>query len=103
MIPGQSKQNKYTVYPKDSLIVNQGLDGTGTHSGNTTKFDTILTNQLPKLKENLNIDKAITKHFYNIFDLGIKQKIIGFIYFCNMEKLLEVRKKYKREKGKKIK
>ena len=39
----QSKSDMLTVYPIVSRIKNIGLDGTGTHSGITTKYDAILS------------------------------------------------------------
>ena len=71
----QSKQNKYTIYPVKSLIQNQGLDGSGTHSGTTNKFQVDLTNEFPKLEKNLKLDQEICKNFYNKFNYGLKQKI----------------------------
>lgn len=38
----QFKQGKMSVYPTISLVQNIGVDGTGTHRGNTSRFNTIL-------------------------------------------------------------
>lgn len=71
----QSKQDKYTIYPIKSLVINQGLDGSGTHSGITNSFDTQISNVVPRLEKEIKIDKRIVKKFYKKFDYGIKQKI----------------------------
>ena len=36
----QFQQKKITIYPIESKVINIGLDGTGTHSGVTSKYDT---------------------------------------------------------------
>lgn len=86
----QSKQNKYTIYPVESLIINQGLDGSGTHSGNDRSFDVKMNLRIPKLEAELKIDKKISKSFYNKFYYGLKQKIKELIVIIELDKLLEV-------------
>lgn len=44
----QSKLDMYTVYPVISRIKNIGLDGTGTHNGLTTRYDSILNSDYKK-------------------------------------------------------
>lgn len=87
----QSKQNKYTIYPVKSLVDNQGLDGSGTHSGNIRDFDVVLNSNVPKLDSNLKIDKELTKNFYKKFDYGIRQKIKELLIGIGLEKIYEKR------------
>ncbi len=92
----QSKQNKFTIYPVKSLVINQGLDGSGTHSGVTKNFDTLLTNKIPKLEKNLILDKKITKSFYNKFNSGIKQTIIEILTILGMDNIIRLYKSKKK-------
>lgn len=85
----QSKQNKYTIYPVKSLVVNQGLDGSGTHSGNDRSFDVELNTKIPKLEENLIINKKISKNFYNKFNYGAGQLIKEFFVILGIENIIE--------------
>lgn len=89
----QSKQNKYTIYPVKSLVVNQGLDGSGTHSGNDRSFDVKLNSNIPKLDDNLKINKNITRNFYKKFDYGIRQKIKELLICIGLEKIIKKDKK----------
>lgn len=64
----QSKLDMLTVYPVISRVKNIGLDGTGTHSGCSSKYDVILKNNIKKHKfEKINIDNRILKSFKNQF------------------------------------
>jgi hypothetical protein len=36
-------ENKYTLFPPESLVLNNGLDGSGTHEGESSVFDTRLS------------------------------------------------------------
>lgn len=96
----QSKQNKYTIYPVKSLVINQGLDGTGTHSGTTKDFDVEISERIPELYNNLPVDKEITTNFYNKYKLGIKQKIIEILMILKLEKMIELRQTMKSKKTK---
>ncbi len=96
----QSKQNKYTIYPVKSLVINQGLDGTGTHSGTTKDFDVEISERIPELYNNLPVDKEITTNFYNKYKLGIKQKIIEILMILKLEKIIELRQTMKSKKTK---
>ena len=61
----QYKQNKFTIYPKESYIQNIGTDGSGTHfSKSNTHYDTFLrTDDIECKFEILDIDKRIRKEF----------------------------------------
>lgn len=64
----QSKINKLTVYPTVSRIQNIGLDGTGSHCGVTTKYDSFLSDGTVECKmENIDIDKRVMKSYRDHF------------------------------------
>ncbi len=96
----QSKQNKYTIYPVKSLVINQGLDGTGTHSGTTKDFDVEISERIPELYNNLPVDKEITTNFYNKYKLGIKQNIIEILMILKLEKIIGLRQTMRSKKTK---
>lgn len=96
----QSKQNKYTIYPVKSLVINQGLDGTGTHSGTTKDFDVEISERVPELYNNLPVDKEITTNFYNKYKLGIKQNIIEILMILKLEKIIGLRQTMRSKKTK---
>jgi hypothetical protein len=73
----QSKLNMLTVYPIISRIKNIGLDGTGTHSGVTSKYDTEISDGLIKCKfETINLDRRIIKSFRDHFGTGLDFSLI---------------------------
>ena len=84
----QSKQNKLTIYPIKSLVINQGLDGSGTHSRKSNQFDVTLIDKLPKLEKNLIINKKITRNFYKKFDYGLKYRIKEILTILGLEKII---------------
>ena len=63
----QLEQNKFTVFPNKALVINIGVDGSGTHSGLNKNFDKglILSHNFSfegiKFKENTEINKCIYK------------------------------------------
>lgn len=74
----QSKLDMLTVCPVVSRIKNIGFDGTGTHSGISSIYDTVIYNGTDKCKfERLDLDARIVKIFKDqygtAFDNGIKQ------------------------------
>lgn len=91
----QSKQDRYTVYPTKSLIQNKGTDGSGTHSGNTNLFDTKNYNEIPKLKEDLTINKEIIKTFNKKFYAGRKQTILEFLIILRLDNMIDRIRKVK--------
>lgn len=67
-----------TVYPVVSRIKNIGLDGTGTHSGISSKYDVTLSDNVPKCRfDKPNLDKRIVKSFKDKFGTGFDYFIIG--------------------------
>ncbi|WP_282938859.1 glycosyltransferase [Paenibacillus sp. RC67] len=79
----QSKLNMLTVYPVVSRIKNIGLDGTGTHSGVTSKYDAILNESTERCKfYDAKLDPRIVKSFkdkygtsFDYFIIGVKRNI----------------------------
>ena len=55
----QSKKNMYTIYPVKSLVYNEGLDGTGTHSGTTKSFEVEISNGERKFEKNIEVNNEI--------------------------------------------
>lgn len=43
-------KNKYTLYPRKSLVKNIGLDGSGTHCNDSNLMDTLLSDEIIKLE-----------------------------------------------------
>ena len=89
----QAKENKYTIYPVKSLVTNQGLDGSGTHSEKTNEFDSKAVNYIPKLERDLKINHEISTAFYNKFNAGFKQKIMELCVILRIDKLVKGLKK----------
>jgi hypothetical protein len=61
-------KNKLTLYPSNSLIHNIGIDGSGIHSGESTKFDVkIFNKEINVIKiqptENIIAKKVISEYF----------------------------------------
>jgi hypothetical protein len=84
----QSKHNMYTVYPVQSRIKNIGLDGSGTHSGFTNRYDVDFNkdNRVCKFEDvklNSEISKKFQKYYMSLLKYylvklkRILKKIIG--------------------------
>jgi hypothetical protein len=63
-------QNKLTLYPNKSLVINTGMDGTGRHSGITGDYDTTLSNKAViigdlNIEESAKMRKEFSKFFAN--------------------------------------
>ena len=73
----QSLQNKYTVYPRKTMVINTGADGSGTNQGlkKESKVDNFHGDREPMELELLAPDKRITREFYNIHSDTIGKKI----------------------------
>lgn len=61
-------QNKYTLFPPESLVLNNGLDGSGTHEGKSSIFDTKLSEEtywnFPEVvKGSQKLQRNITRYF----------------------------------------
>ena len=75
----QWKQEKYTIFPKESRIYNMGLDGTGTHGGKTTKFNTQLAKDESIHLENVVINKKICDEFKKKYDVPLFKCCLSYI------------------------
>ncbi|MBP3964816.1 sugar transferase [Paenibacillus lignilyticus] len=74
----QSKLDMLSVYPVVSRIRNVGLDGTGTHSGISSKYDAILNDSIQKCRfDNPNLDYRIVKSFKDKFGTNFDYFVIG--------------------------
>lgn len=72
----QSNLNMYTIYPKNSYILNDGCDGSGTHVGNTTEYQTDIQNGISECKyEILKIDKKLAREFWYKYSDTLDKKI----------------------------
>lgn len=71
----QFKHSKYTVYPVKSLVSNNGMDFTGTHSSKSNKYQVALSNSIPFLTVDVDINQYILTKFKSFYDLNI----VGFI------------------------
>ncbi|PHC41187.1 sugar transferase [Bacillus toyonensis] len=69
----QHKQNKYTIYPVNSLVSNIGLDFSGTHSSNSDKYKTKEIHQgHVKFTSNCKVNRDILGEFKSFYDLNTK-------------------------------
>ena len=92
----QSKQNKYTIYPVNSLVCNIGLDGSGTHSGNIRDYDVTINDTNTYKLENVEENKEILEIFKRKYNYGLKQKIREIFSILNIYGII---KKYDKIKG----
>ena len=72
----QSNLNMYTVYPKNSYILNDGCDGSGTNSGTHSELATDISGSVAICQyEKVGIDKKITRDFYLKYTDTLDKKI----------------------------
>lgn len=72
----QSNLDMYTIYPKSSYVLNEGCDGSGTHSGNTDAYDTDIEYGSLQCKfETLEIDQKIAREFWYKYSDTLDKKI----------------------------
>lgn len=83
----QFKNKMYSVYPKYSKIKNIGTDGSGTHSGNTNKFDTQIIEGKYNFKNTLP-QKRVLREFKKKSDLPLLYCIKE--YYHNVIKKREI-------------
>lgn len=84
----QFKEGMYTIYPKCSLIKNIGLDGSGTHLGNTNKYDSETSSKRVIFKKDIMLDKKIARRFKKQFNGGIKQIVIELLEITGLFDIL---------------
>jgi hypothetical protein len=75
----QFLSNQYTIYPTESLTINNGMDGTGLHCGKTTKFSVMLsTKNVFSFPEQMKVDLRIVGANRNFRSLpGFAMRIIS--------------------------
>lgn len=60
----QFKSHQLTVYPTQSLVQNIGFDGTGTHCGQSDKFDVMLSDKVSfRFPDNIVVDRGILREY----------------------------------------
>ncbi|WP_234123156.1 glycosyltransferase family protein [Clostridium hydrogenum] len=89
----QFVQNKYTVYPAKSFVKNIGTDNSGTHSGNTKKYDVdICLNDDIKMDDNISENKQVNesfKKFYSpIFKITVSRYARKIGVYKSVKKLI---------------
>jgi len=78
----QFKQNKYTVYPKYSKIINNGFaDEKAQHNSGQKwdKFDVALCNKKLRFEKISIVNKQILKEFKDLYSIGLYTKIGYFL------------------------
>lgn len=78
-------QGAYTLYPGHSLIHNIGIDGSGTHSGTSDKFDVHFLNKEIELKripieENKEAKKIVSDYFREIYSSSSKPSFLKRVF-----------------------
>jgi GR25 family glycosyltransferase involved in LPS biosynthesis len=82
-------QNRLTLYPNKSLVINTGMDGTGRHSGISEDYDTKLSST-PITIENLKVEESIKmRQEFSKFFANTKRKTKGSITKRVRRKLLQ--------------
>lgn len=74
----QDKEDMLTVYPKVSRILNNGCDSSGTHCGETHRYDTTLSSGAACRFENLEPDRKLIADFADLYDYSRRGKIKKF-------------------------
>jgi hypothetical protein len=73
----QFLNEKYTIYPRKSLVKNIGHDGSGIHCGQTNKFDVELWDKLEfDIGGNVKLDDRIVNSNYRFRQIGNSPKIM---------------------------
>ena len=72
----QSNADMLTVYPKNSYIINEGFDGSGTHSGVSSVFSTEILDCAEEKMEKLTVDPKIAHEFWKVYSDTLDRKII---------------------------
>lgn len=76
----ESKENMFTIRPKESLIRNIGFDGSGTHSTENNRFkDELCEDNFEYVLETVEIDPIIMKEFCNYFERTLATRIYDII------------------------
>ncbi len=71
----ESNLNMFTIYPRISYVKNIGCDGTGTHSGASSYYDTEISEEEECKFEVLRIERKIAKEFSKKYTETLWQKV----------------------------
>ena len=72
----QFKYHAYTIYPVQSLVANIGTDGSGTHSGTTSRYVIdLMPEESISFPDTLQVDETIIQEFRKFFQFSIKKKV----------------------------
>jgi hypothetical protein len=95
-------QNKLTLYPAQTYVLNIGFDGTGTHTGRTSIFDSelsLIEQQLPiKIEPSKTAVRELTRWYEEVyFGRGRRMKKMCMNLYCEVKNFLnwKVRKLFK--------
>lgn len=73
------KQAKYCIYPKYSLVLNIGADGSGTHVKKSDKYDSSHYRKELYVTEDVNNHELINAEFQNFFRQSFYRKVMNLI------------------------
>lgn len=89
----QSKRDMYTIYPVKSLVYNDGLDGSGTHSGTNNAFSVTISNEKRNFVKDIQFDNKIMKEFCRHFKIGWKGNMKNFLICLGLEGVVDIAKR----------
>ena len=70
-----------TMYPTKSFVMNNGADGTGTHVGQTKKYDTEIAFENPadfNFCTDFSVNPEIVKKFKKVYDCSVLRRCINY-------------------------
>jgi hypothetical protein len=70
-----------TMYPTKSFVMNNGADGSGTHVGQTSKYDTEIAFENPadfNFCTDFSVNPEIVKKFKKVYDCSILRRCINY-------------------------
>ncbi len=74
------KHNGYAVYPRESRIQNIGVDGSGTHSPKTSKYQSKLRVTDYQFVEDLEVNPDILAELHRFFGRSLVRSWIDYLY-----------------------
>ena len=90
----QFKNDMWTIYPINSLVMNIGNDLSGTHTTTTTHFNVSLTEKNINLKYNIKANNDIIRNFKLFYDKNFSGYLAIFIKKIGLYKIMKkIRKK----------
>jgi hypothetical protein len=90
----QFKQSKYTIYPTKSLVINNGMDFSGTHSSKSDRYLVKLYTENFTFPEVLNLNNQILANFKNFYNLSLLGYIGVFSRRCGFYRPLKKLRKH---------